>query len=106
MPEFVPPETIVDRRRSTIVEMLNVAMDQMNEIIEGRMSEKNDKISAANALSELARTWEGITRGSEKRDSAMSKRLLTMPPMPLMPPMPDGPIEKGPDTDVRKSCPD
>jgi len=58
----------IDERRMEILRHLDETIDAMHELATKRMSEPDHRIAAAVALSDLARTWEGMVRGAEKED--------------------------------------
>lgn len=64
----------VDLRRGEILRKLDEGIDAMHDLVTGRMVDIDQRISAAVALSDLARTWEGIIRGVEKEMRMESER--------------------------------
>ena len=64
----------VDDKRDEIIEKIEDSIDSMHDIITGRMEDVENRIAAAGALSDLARTWEGMMRGEEKSWLASIKR--------------------------------
>jgi len=64
----------VGLRRGEILRKLDEGIDAMHDLVTGRMVEIEQRVSAAVALSDLARTWEGIIRGVEKEMRMESER--------------------------------
>lgn len=62
------PCTDIEDKRNKIMLQLEEAIGMMSDLATSRRVDDDVKISAASALSELSRTWEGISRGKEKEE--------------------------------------
>ncbi len=76
--------SFVDLQRGRMMTMLEESANKMHDIVHRRMVEDKDAIGAAQSLSDLIRTWEGIARGMEKQQAADRRNA----PKPVIPGQP------------------